>query len=268
MKSLKDRYGEWALVTGASDGIGKAFAIELAKSGINLVLVARGADRLNRVSDHLVDTFAIETRILPADLATPEGVDSVLEIASTLDIGIFVPAAGYGTSGDFVDSAVKNELDMLDVNCRAVLKQTHYFARKFVERDRGAIILIASLVGFQGTPRAANYAATKAYIQSLAEGIRVELRSKNVDVLAVAPGPVKSGFAQRAHMEMGAADTPPAVAKQALASVGKRFTARPGFWGKLLGYSMALTPRWGRIQIMRVVMGGMTKHQRHTASGS
>lgn len=266
MKKLKERYGEWAVITGASDGIGKAFAIELAKSDINVVLIARRVDRLEKLSEHLVDKYTIDTRILSADLAIPQGVDSVLEITSTLDVGIFVPAAGYGTSGDFVENAVLDELDMLNVNCHAVLKQTHYFARRFVNRGRGAIILLASLVGFQGTPKAANYAATKAYIQTLAEGIRVELKSQNVDVLAVSPGPVNSGFAQRAHMQMGASDTPPMVAKHALTVLGSRFTARPGFWGRLLGYSLAFTPRWGRIKIMRAVMGGMTKHQRQAAS--
>lgn len=268
MKNIKKRYGEWALITGASDGIGESFAIELARHGINSVLVARRTDRLNSLSERLKDKYAINTRVHSADLSTQKGVDSTLKLASTLDIGIFIAAAGYGTSGDFIDNDVQDELDMLDVNCRAVLKQTHFFARSFADRRRGAIILFASLVGFQGTPRAANYAATKAYVQCFAEGIRVELKTKNVHVLAVAPGPVESGFAQRANMKMGMADTPSSVAKNALAVLGKRFTARPGFWGKLLGYSMAFTPRWGRIQVIKTVMGNMTRHQRRAGNGA
>lgn len=265
MKRLNERYGEWAVVTGASDGIGRAFAIELARAKLNIVLVARSEDRLKSLAKQLEEQFSIDTRVLPADLATQGGVETMLESVSSLDAGVFVAAAGYGTSGDFVANFVSAELDMLAVNCLAVMQQTHYFARHFSERGRGAIILLSSLVSFQGVPRAANYAASKAYIQCLSEGLRVELKAKNVDVLSVAPGPVNSGFAQRANMNIGAADTPEIVAKHALRALGKKFTVRPGFWGKLLGFSLAFTPRWGRIQIMQAVMRGMTNKQDQAA---
>ena len=261
MKDINEAYGGWALVTGASDGIGRAFAEEIAKRGMNLVLVARRTELLDELASELSARHHAKLHVITADLSTQEGVDAVVEQTESLDIGLFVAAAGFGTSGDFVDSRLADELNMLDVNCRAVVAHTHHMAGRFKARGRGGIILLASLVGFQGTPRAANYAATKAYVQCLAEGLRVELKPHNVDVLAVAPGPVASGFARRADMVMGGADEPASVARGALKALGKRYTARPGLLGKILGYSLCLMPRWGRIQIMNRVMGGMTRHQ-------
>ncbi len=257
-----ENYGPCALVTGASDGIGRAFAEEIAKRGVNLVLVARRTELLEQLAVELSGRYGVGAEIIAADLSTQDGVDVVLTATESIDIGLFVAAAGFGTSGDFAANSLADELNMLDVNCRAVAAHTHSLANRLKARGRGGIILLSSLVGFQGTPRAANYAATKAYIQSLAEGIRVELKPYNVDVLSVAPGPVASGFAKRADMIMGGADKPATVATAALNAVGRRFTARPGFLGKLLGYSLCLTPRWARIQIMNQVMGGMTQHQR------
>lgn len=261
MSGLVQRYGEWAIVTGASDGIGEAFARELAEKGLNLVLVARRERRLQRLAEELKLLHGISTQVVALDLSDQDTAAVLLERVRHLDIGLCVAAAGFGTSGEFGDIPLEAELNMIDVNCRAVLALTHGFARLFKRRDKGALILLGSLVGFQGTPRAAHYAATKAYIQTLAEGIRVELQAHNVDVLSVAPGPVKSGFAARADMVMGGADLPEAVARGALKALGRGFTVRPGLLGKLLGYGMCITPRWGRIQIMKLVMGSMTRHQ-------
>ena len=110
-----------------------------------------------------------------------------------LDVGLVAAVAGFGTSGRFVDNPLDRELDMVDVNCRAVVELSHHFARRFVAQRRGGLILMSSLVAFQGVPRAATYAATKAFIQTFAEGLRLELAPSGVDVVASAPGPVRSG---------------------------------------------------------------------------
>jgi short-subunit dehydrogenase len=122
-------------------------------------------------------------------------------------------------------------------------------------------VLLSSLVAFQGVPRAANYAATKAYIQTLAEGLRAELRPHGVDVLASAPGPIASGFAQRADMRMSASLQPDVVATATLDALGRTTTVRPGWLSKALGWSLALLPRWAMVQVMARVMKGMTAHQ-------
>lgn len=175
------------------------------------------------------------------------------------DVGLLIASAGFGTSGPFVDGRLDEELGMIDVNCRAVAALSHAFGRRFVDRKRGGIVLMSSLVAFQGVPRAANYAATKAYVQSFAEALRLELKPLGVDVIASAPGPIRSGFATRASMTMGLAQTPRDVAGATLASLGRRGIVRPGWLSTFLEASLMFLPRWGRVRTMGIVMAGMTK---------
>jgi uncharacterized protein len=259
---LLARYGPWAVVTGASDGIGRSFAVELARAGANVVLVARRGGVLTEVARDLEARFSVETAVVAADLASPAGVNEVVERTRGLDVGLLVASAGFGTSGPFVGASLSEELGMIDVNCRAVAALSHHFAGRFVQQGRGGIVLMSSLVAFQGVPRAANYAATKAYVQALAEGLRLELAPQGVDVVASAPGPVLSGFGNRADMAMGNGTTPEVVARQTLDALGRSGTVRPGWLSKLLEASLALLPRWGRARMMGMVMRGMTAHHR------
>lgn len=255
------RYGPWAVVTGASDGIGREMAREIARKGVNVVLVARRAERLEALAVEIGQNHAAETRVIAADLADGAGVARVLDGLADLDIGLLAACAGFGTSGPFLETDGAAELDMLDVNCRAVLALTKPLAARLAERRRGGIVLMSSIVAFQGVARSANYAATKAYVQVLAEGLREELRAFGVDVLASAPGPVETGFAERADMQLGNAENPKTVAVQTLKALGRRTTVRPGFLAKGLEAALSPLPRFARVKIMALVMGGMTKHQ-------
>ena len=254
------RYGPWAIVTGASDGIGRAFAYDLAASGMNLVLVARRGEILQQIAGELRAKHRVSTLVITVDLARADAVAVISAATSDLDAGLLVAAAGFGTSGPLIDAPLTPELEMVDVNCRAVLELSHLFGRRFAERGRGGIILLSSLVAFQGVPRTANYAATKAYVQSLAEGLHLELGPRGVDVLSSAPGPIQSGFASRARMTMGMTQTPAAVARASLEALGRRGTVRPGWLAKGLAASLMFLPRWGRVRMMGIVMAGMTKH--------
>jgi len=255
------RYGPWAVVTGASEGIGRALAVELARRGLHLVLVARREPLLQALAADLRRAHGIECRVVAADLADADALRRLADGTHALDIGLLVAAAGFGSSGALADTALDNELDMVDVNCRAVLGLSWLFARRFKAQRRGGIVLLSSLVAFQGVPRAANYAATKAYIQTLAEGLRAELAPFGVDVLASAPGPIASGFAQRADMRMSASLQPDVVATATLDALGRSTTVRPGWLSKALGWSLTLLPRWAMVQVMARVMKGMTAHQ-------
>ncbi|MDX2022993.1 MAG: SDR family NAD(P)-dependent oxidoreductase [Deltaproteobacteria bacterium] len=259
-KRFLQRYGAWAVVTGASDGIGEQFARELAAAGVNLVLVARRAPRLEELANDLASAHQVQARVLAVDLAEARGRDAIMNMTRQLDVGLLVAAAGFGGSGLLVNADLQDEIRMIEVNCIAVLDLVRRMGQRLAARGRGGIVLMSSLVGFQGTPYAANYAATKAYVQSLAEGLHVEMRPLGVDVLASAPGPVTSGFAARANMSMGKAPDPKTVARATLRALGHRTTVRPGVLSKLLGYSLSALPRFGRVQIMKLVMGGMTKH--------
>jgi uncharacterized protein len=262
-RGLRERYGPWAVVTGASDGIGREFTRELARCGLHVALVARREAELSSLAAELSSTYKVQCLVIAADLASEAGNVDVIEKTALLDVGLLIASAGFGTSGSFVASDLTNEEAMLRVNCMALLRATWHFARRLRNRKRGGIVLLSSIVAFQGVPRSAHYAATKAYVQTLAEGLHEELKSSGVDVLSVAPGPVASGFATRANLKMGNAMSPDVIAKQSLDALGRRITVRPGLLSKVLGYSLAMTPRWGRVKIMSAVMGGMTAHQPH-----
>lgn len=258
---LFSRYGPWAVVTGASDGIGLELVKGLAEAGLNLVLVARRREVLEKVTSQIQKDYKVEARVLSVDLADSKVVQEIITATTDLEVGLLVASAGFGSSGEFLDTDLETELTMIDVNCRAVLEMTHYYSKRFAEQKRGGIILMSSLVAFQGVPKSANYAATKAYIQSLVEGLHAELASLGVDVLASAPGPVQTGFATRANMQMSMFVTPEVVAKKTLEALGKRVTVRPGFLSIFLETALSLLPRWVRVNIMAKVMGGMTSHQ-------
>jgi uncharacterized protein len=255
------RYGPWALVTGASDGIGNAFCHALAAQGMHLVLVARNQERLAEQALLLSRLHGIQCRVIAADLSRPEQWPKLIEQTRDLHIGLLVAAAGFGTSGPFLAASIENELDMLSVNCAAVTRMSHHFAQRFAAQGRGGIILLSSLLGFQGVARAAHYAATKSYIQSLGEGIAPELKPVGVDVLICAPGPVRSGFASRANLHMGFAASPQAVADAALYALGRQLTVRPGLLSWALEASLAPLPRRWRSHTLGKVMGSMTAHQ-------
>lgn len=259
---FRTRFGPTAIVTGASSGIGKALAEELASRGIGLLLVARQNDTLAQLAQSLTQMHGVSVNTLAIDLSDPDGPEAVLRAVADREVGLLVCSAGFGTSGPFIDGRIADEVGMVDVNCRSLMALTWHFARRFASQRRGGIVLMSSLVGFQGVPRAAHYAATKAYVQSLAEGLHHELRPLGVSVIASAPGPVHSGFAARAKMTMGFAERPEVVAAATLAALGKRATVRPGWLSLALEWSLKPLPRWGRVRMMGVVMGGMTKAAR------
>ncbi|MCI4066774.1 SDR family NAD(P)-dependent oxidoreductase [Micromonospora sp. R77] len=254
--TFRDRYGPWALVTGASSGIGRAMAAVIASAGVHVLAVGRRDEELAAVTADLRQRYVVQTRTVAADLATPEGVHAVEQAGAEVDLGLLVAAAGFGTSGRFVDADLAGEQSMLDVNCRAVLALTHAAAVRMTRRGSGGIVLLASVVGRQGTPQAAHYAATKAYVQAFGEALHVELRDSGVDVVTSTPGPVSSGFGDRAGMRFTTAAEPIEVARATLNALGRRMTVSPGALSKTLNWSLAPLPRQLRTRIMGRVMGG------------
>src|SRR5262245_43597888 len=227
---MRDRYGPWALVAGASDGIGAAFAGVLAAHGLNVILVARRADVLARTASGLRRAHGTKTRTLVADLSTPQGIAAVL--ASTEDVGLAVCNAGLAPIGDFLDLTPDQVDAMLDLNCRAAAQLAHGFGRRLRDRGRGGVILLSSVASYQGSALVAHYAATKAYLRVLAEGLWYEWRPHGVDILACCPGLVATPTYEREHPTPGPL-VPPAmdaddVARQALASLGRRPVMVPG----------------------------------------
>ncbi|MDX8349577.1 SDR family NAD(P)-dependent oxidoreductase [Cognatiyoonia sp. IB215446] len=252
------KYGPWALVTGASGGIGQEIAVDLAEKGLNLILVARSAEKLQSLAKSLTEKHGIDVQAIAADLGVEEDVLRLIAALSETEVGLYVANAGFGSVGAFADSKIDNELNMIDVNCRALTQLAYPLVRSMRVRGNGGMIFLSSIVAFQGVAQSANYAATKAYVQSFAEGLQVELAPSGINVLSAAPGPVGTGFAGRAGMNMGSAARPDTVAKATIAALGRARTTRPGFQAKLLGYGLGILPRRVRTLILTNVMKGMT----------
>ena len=258
---LKEKYGPWALVTGASSGIGRELAVRLAEAGLHLVITGRNETSLSRFQSQLESVYKIRVKTILTDISGIPGVHDVLEETEDLDLGLFIASAGFGTSGNFINSDISKELNMVQLNNIALMMLTHQMGRRFAARKRGGIILMSSIVAFQGVPYSAHYSATKAYVQSLGEGLYHELKPYNVDVLVAAPGPVNSGFAKEANMKMSNALYPEDVGIPILKALGNTSTIFPGRLSKILVLGLRTVPRWGKIRIMKKVMGDMTRHQ-------
>lgn len=248
-------YGPWGVVVGASEGIGEAFALELAQAGLNVVLVARRADPLNQLAQRLVNECSVKALAVPLDLAEPESITLLATATADLDVGLAIYNAAYSRIGNFLDYSAQEHVREIAVNCVGPLMVAHHFAARFKQRARSGLILMSSIAGFQGSPLVANYAATKAYNRVLAEGLWDELRGHNIDVLACNAGatltpaylnsqPNKQSFAPP---EM----SPGAVASAALSGLGRGPSLIPGMANRLTAFAMnRLLPRRTAVRIM------------------
>jgi short-subunit dehydrogenase len=239
------RYGPWALVAGASDGVGASFATILAGCGLNLVLVARRPDPLESLSDSLTRQYGVAVRTVAADLGTASGLSVVLE--STVEVGLLVCNAALAPVSPYADLPPASVDTMVELNVRAAARLTHAYGRIMLDRGRGGIILLSSVASLQGTAMVAHYAATKAYLRVLAEGLWYEWRPRGVDVLACCPGLVATPTYQRGAPTPGRLVPPPmnpdAVARQALAALGRRPVVVPGWRNRVAAGIAARLPR-------------------------
>ena len=197
-----------ALVTGASAGIGRAFAVQLAARGHNLVLVARDAARLEELAAELTATHGVDADVLSADLLTDEGVAAVEARLGDADhpVDILVNNAGFGTFGRFAELDVDREVQEVELNVLALLRLTHAALGAMELRHAGAILNIASLAAYQPAPASATYGATKAFVHSFTHAVHEEARGTGVHVMLVCPGYTHTEFHDRA--ELGPTDLP------------------------------------------------------------
>jgi short-subunit dehydrogenase len=183
-------YGRWAVVTGASSGIGRAFAEHLAAAGLDLVLAARSTDRLRSLGAALSETYGVAHRVVTVDLGVPGGAAALIEATDGLDVGMLVSNAGTGRPGRFLDQDLDELHRRLTLNTTAHLDLVHAFGRRFVARGRGGIVLMSALGAQYGLPNMAHDGAAKAYVHSLGEALHRELRDADVDVMVALPGNV------------------------------------------------------------------------------
>jgi len=255
------RYGPWALIAGASAGLGAAFATQLAARGFKLILIARRKEMVESLGASLVADYATEVRVLPLDLARAEIGPQIVMATSDLEVGLLIYNAASSIIGPFFEGSLHERLGEIDTNCRAPMTLVYLLGQQMLTRKRGGIILMSSLSAFQGSALIANYTATKAYNLLLAEGLWEELRTRGIDVLACCAGatstpnylsstPAGSG---RIH-----AMTPEAVAAETLAALGRQPAIIPGRFNRLASFVMRrLLSRRAAIRLMGRTLRGM-----------
>ncbi len=190
-----------AIITGASSGIGLAFAQELARRGMNLILIARSEDKLNALAADLHHQFDITANVIIQDLTLPNAAAQIAEIVAQWDmtVDMLVNNAGVGDYGVFSDRDRDRQLNMIQLNITALVDLTYHFLPSMQQRQSGSIINLSSIAGFQALPYMAVYAATKAFVLSFSEALWAENQQYNIQVVASCPGPTETAFFQAAQ---------------------------------------------------------------------
>ena len=247
-------YGGWAVVTGASAGIGEAFARALAAEGVNLVLTARREERLRSLANDLEARHEITTRVVALDLGVDGAPLRLAEAAADLDVGFVLNNAGFGVAGRFEVGDYARVLEMVRLNCVAVTAVAHLFLPRLVERGRGALVIVASTAGFQPVPLMAAYSATKSFDLLLGEALWAENRGRGVDVLAVCPGPTDTEFqavaGEKPHAGVPATD----VVNATVGALGKQPSVIVGNMNALRAFSLRFAPRAWIARLAEMVM--------------
>jgi uncharacterized protein len=254
--------GMTVLITGASGGMGEAFARQLAQQGANLVLVARSEDKLNRLAEGLRGQNKAQVTVLPADLSAAEAVDCLIAEVKSRDlrIDILVNNAGLGVFENFLDTTFAKQVEQVDVNIRALVSLTYAFTSGMVAARRGGVINLASTAAFQPLAGATIYAASKAFVLFFSEALSLELEKTGVRVTAACPGPVATQFFAKMNPKQQAKqmDQPGPVVSEILRGFER---------GKRVVYPGKLTNRlstWGarflpRNLILRLAVGTTKK---------
>ena len=252
------RYGPWALVAGASEGIGEAFARELARRGLNLVLVARRKEPLEAAAREIAAMAGVQVRCIPLDLARVYAAAAIEKELAGLDVGLVVYNAALAPAGEFLEIPLDEQLASIDVNVRGPLEMAHHFGQRMASRGSGGIVLMSSLTAFQGSPFVATYGASKSFLLSLAEGLWFELAPRGVDVLAVCAGATRTpNYLRRARGRAPGELPPEQVASEALARLAQGPSMIPGRFNRFASQLMRrLLSRRATIRIM----GAQTRH--------
>jgi uncharacterized protein len=253
--------GRWALVTGASAGIGEVFARALAAKGMNLVLAARREDRLRALGAELSEGYRIHTHAIAADLSKP-GAAGVLwmDASSGRRISLLVNNAGFGLKGEFRDLPAARQVEMVKVNCVAPMELAHFAVREmWSSGEPGAIVNVASIAGYQPIPFMATYAASKAFVIALSEAIAAETREAGIRVVTLNPGPVRTEFQQVAGTRVNdrtfGIRSPEQVVQAALARLESGGgTVTPGAANHLASYLVRISPRGLVVRTAKAVM--------------
>lgn len=246
--TFAERYGPWAVVAGASEGLGAQFAKQLSERGLKVVLIARR----EQVLETLAGTLPTETRRLPLDLASPEAAERIAEHTRDLDVGLVIYNAALSPIGPFLEQPLADNLRAIDVNVKTPTALAHHFAPRLAKRGKGGLVLLSSLTAFQGSPFVSTYGATKSFNLALAEGLWAELRGTGVDVLAVCAGATATpNLLKSVTKPPPGMQQPEDVVRETLNSLGAGPLLIPGRFNRFASFLLRrLLPRRTTIQIM------------------
>ena len=237
---FKNAYGEWALITGASSGIGKALAWEIAGKGLNLVLVARRQAELEKLEKDLKKQYSVSIIVCHADLSKQAGIDNVISRTEKLGIGLLVLSAGMENNGLFVKNDLNAELQVIQLNVISTLKLTHHFTREMEKRKKGGVLFVSSLIAHMPSPYFSNYAATKAYVLNLGISLYGELKSNGIDVSVLSPGVTDTPMSANTRVDWSKTKirtmTAEEVARETIQYFGKKLSIIPGKGNKTIEF--------------------------------
>ena len=232
--TFKEKYGKWALITGGSSGIGEEMAKIVASKGVNLVLVARRQNVLDEKAKLFKKQFGIDVKTISADLTKKEDLDKIFEETKALEIGLLIPNAAIENHGFLMDIPMEKELAAIQMDVVSVFTMTHHFGNKMVERGKGGILLVSSMIGHMPNPYFSNYAGVKAYVANFGFSLNYELKKKGVDVTVLSPGPTDTPMLNGAMGNMDLSKMPMSiqkpdyVAQLAIDGLGNRPHVIPG----------------------------------------
>ncbi len=234
--NFQEKYGRYALVTGASSGIGVEFARQLAAKKLNLVLVARRKERLDNLARELQDQYRVEVKTIAVDLTANDFMATIAKTTATLEVGLLVSNAGMMYIGNYLDNPLAADLQMIDLNIKAPAILTHHFAKKMVGRKKGGLIYTASMLGYMGTPYATTYAGTKAHEIVKGEGLAYELKDKGIDVLVLNPGLTDTEMTADNDFSVMPMKLmrPDIVARTAVEALGRKVLVTPGMMNRMM----------------------------------
>jgi len=247
MKNSVKKYGKWALVTGASAGIGLEFSKQLAAKGHNLVMIARNLHRLERAQRDIEAAHKVQVRVQALDLLSDGAAQRLNRATQDLDIGLAILNAGMELSGNYTRTSLEDHQDLLRLNIEVPMQMAHLFGQRFIRQKRGGIIFVSSLFGYQGVPLVAGYSASKAYVLALGEALSVELKRFGVDVLVLSPGLTDTAMPAQMPIDFGKMPilkmSPKRTARVGLNALGRKISVVPGFINKFYAWENRLLPR-------------------------
>ena len=259
-----DSYGPWAVVLGASAGLGEAFATGVAARGVNVVVAARRGDLLGKVADSISDTHGVETRAVTLDLGDPGFLAGLRSTTEPLEVGLVIYNATGVYTGEFEDQPRDSMRSMVAINCLGPLMVCEHYGRSMVARGRGGVVLMSSGAGLAGCPYNASYAASKAFDLVLGESLWAEWRRHGVDVMSVI-GPAMDTPTYRASMPPEVlAMTPPAMApdrvvEEVLDGLGSSPSFVPGQTNREALAALGALPRVQQVEAMAAAHAGFAK---------